>query len=127
MSITPTVLFESVLQNVRYNVVRENNVLFHYTIADSPLINESDLISTAKLMGDLNKSQISKNAMYIIGYGHITTFLDSYFAHLSLTNIDLSVPINIKSKVPKDLLKGKLIIEEYEDGEIIHKPLGVVF
>lgn len=90
-------------------------------------MNVNDLITTAKLIGDLSKSQIPDKAMYIVGYRHIKAFLDAYFSHLSLTDIDLSIAFNKNSKVPKALLKGKLNIEEYEDGEIIHKPLGVVF
>lgn len=34
---------------------------------------------------------------------------------------------NNVSKVPKELLKGKISIKDYEDGEIIQDPFGVVF
>lgn len=36
VSITPDALFEGVLQNIRYNVVREDNVILDFTIADFP-------------------------------------------------------------------------------------------
>lgn len=50
ISIAPDSLFEGVLQNFRYNVVRENSVLFEFTITDFPHMNMSDLITTVKLM-----------------------------------------------------------------------------
>lgn len=75
----------------------------------------------------MNKTQNPNKATYIIGHGHIKALLDTHFAHLSLTDIDLSVTFNRKEKVIKALLKGKMSIKEYKDGEIIHDPLGVVF
>lgn len=84
-------------------------------------MNINDLVTTAKLMGDLSKSQIPDKATYIVGYAHINTFFDSYFSHLALIDIDLSISFNRKSKLPKALLKGKMKIKEYEDGEIIQK------
>lgn len=45
---------------------------------------------------------------------------------MALTNIDLSIIFNQK-KVPKVLLKGKISIKDYEDGEIIHDPFEVLF
>lgn len=58
VSITPNVLFEGVWQNVRFNVLRVNNVLFDLTIADFPIMNVNNIITTTKHMGDLIKSQI---------------------------------------------------------------------
>ena len=35
--------------------------------------------------------------------------------------------VNKTSKVPQSLLNGKLNIDKFEDEDIIHQPLGVVF
>lgn len=56
VSIAHDVLFEGVLKNYRYSVVRANNILFEFTIADFPLMNLNDLIMVMKLLGDLSKS-----------------------------------------------------------------------
>lgn len=90
-------------------------------------MNLNDLITITKILGDVSKSQVQDKALYIIGYGHIKSFLDCYFAHLALKNVDLSTVFNKKSKVSKALLKGKLKIDDYEDWEIANQPLGVVF
>lgn len=42
------------------------------------------------------------------------------------TYIDLALAINKTSKVPQSISKGKLNINDFEDGTIIHQPLGVV-
>lgn len=64
---------------------------------------------------------------FVIGFYHIKAFLDSYYDCLAITYIDLALEINKTSKVPQSILKGKLNIDEFEDGEIIYQPLGVVF
>lgn len=48
--------FYGVLQNVRYNIVRANNVLFDFTIGDFHLMNVNDLIINVMFMGDLRKT-----------------------------------------------------------------------
>ena len=107
--------------------MRANNMLLDVILANFPMMNFNDLISTPKLMGDLNKSQILDKAAYIIEYGHIKAFLDAYFVHLALIDNDLSIIFNKRPEVPNDLLKGKMNNEDFEYGEIIHKPLGVEF
>lgn len=105
VSITPDALFKVILQNYRYSVVWENNVLFDFTIFDFLLMNLNYLITATKILGDLIKYQIQDKTSYIIGYGHIKRFLDGYFAHLALTNIDLSIAFNRMSKVPKGFIE----------------------
>ncbi|CAI9280723.1 unnamed protein product [Lactuca saligna] len=105
ISITHDTLIEGVLKNYRYSLVRENNVLFDFTITDFPLMNLVDLVMIAKILGDLIKSQIHEKSSYIIGYGHIKCFLDCYYAYLALTYLDLSTAINKNLKVSKALLK----------------------
>lgn len=71
MFVTPDTMFEGVLQNYRYTVVRANNILFDFTIADFPSMNHNDIIKISKILGDLTNAQIQNKASYIIGYGHI--------------------------------------------------------
>ena len=71
-------------------------------------------------------SKTSRNA-FIIGYAHIQSFKDCYFNHLAITYIDLAIAVNKTLKVPQSLFRGRLNIDEFEDGEIIHQPFGVVF
>lgn len=54
ISITPNAMFEGVLQNYRYCVVKSNNVMVDFTIAEFPLMNLNDLITIMKIMGDMN-------------------------------------------------------------------------
>lgn len=35
--------------------------------------------------------------------------------------------VNKTSKVPQSMLRGQGSLKDYNDGEIVHKPLGVVF
>lgn len=51
-------------------------------------------------------------------------FLECYY---EITNIDLAIAIKKFAKVPRNLAKEKLNINEFKDGEIIHQPYGVVF
>lgn len=112
ISITLDTLFEGVLQNYRYSVVRANNVLFDFTIGDFPLINLNDLITITKIMGNIHKHQVQDKPSYIIGYGHTKSFLDYYTANLALTKFELANVFNKNSKVPKSLLKGKFNIND---------------
>ncbi|CAH1416732.1 unnamed protein product [Lactuca virosa] len=86
----------------------------------------NDLVSTALLMGDLKYNDNPDKITYVLGYGHLKTFLDDYFAHLALTDIDLSNHFNRRLKVPKALLKGKISIKDYDDVKIVHDHFGVV-
>lgn len=94
ISIALDSLFEGMLHNIRYNVVRANNVAFDITIADFPLMNVNGLITSAMLMGNLRKTQIIDKTTCILGYGHIKTILDAYFANLALIDIYLSTLFN---------------------------------
>lgn len=90
VSITLGVLFRGLFQNFHYKLVYANNVPFEFISAYFPLMNVNDLVLTALLMGDLKKNDIPDKATYVLGYGHLKTFLDAYFAHMALTDIDLS-------------------------------------
>lgn len=44
-----------------------------------------------------------------------------------MTAVELALAMNKIMTVPQSLLKGPRSLKNYEDGEIVHKPLGVVF
>lgn len=82
-------MFEGIIPNYRYKVIRSNNTPYEFTIVDFPLMNLNDLITQAKIMGYLDNDHISNKATYIIGYGHINNFIDCYFAYLGLTGFEM--------------------------------------
>lgn len=127
ISITTDSMFKGVLQNNRYIDVREYSVLFDFTSDEFPLMNLNDLITIMKIMGNLGNNEVKYKTLYIIGYIHINGFLDCYLAHLALTDYEFTTAFNKNSKVPKSLLKLKINVDDYIDGEIINEPLGVVF
>lgn len=51
MTTTRDSIFEGLLQNLRYVVVRANNVVFEFTITDFLLMNLNDLIAVKKILG----------------------------------------------------------------------------
>lgn len=53
--------------------------------------------------------------------------MDCYFAHLALTDFKFATSFKKKPKVFKSMLKGKMNIDDYEDGEIINQPKVGVF
>lgn len=126
VSITPDVIFEGVVQNYRYKVVRANYTLYKFTIVDFPLMNLNDLITVTKIMGDMNNDRVQDKASYIIRYSHIKSFV-CYYAHLSLTDFEFPTTFNKKLKVPMSIFKGNLNADDYEDGEILMKSKGVMF
>lgn len=127
VSITPYVVFEGVIPNNRYKIVRANNSLCKFTIADFPVMNLNYLITITKILGDVNNDKVQDRASNIIGYSHTKSFIYYYFPHLELTNFEFSTSSKKNPKFPNSILKGKMNIDDYEDGEIIMKPKGVVF
>lgn len=129
MLVVPNVLFEGFLQYFPYSVVKENNVVLELTIAYIPLRNLNDLIIVSKILCNVDTSKVAEenSDVFVLGYAHIKALLDCYYKYLAITDIDLSKAINKSSKVPQSLLKGKLNIDKFEDGEVIHTPFGVVF
>lgn len=127
--IFPDVLFEGLMQNFLYYVVRVDNVAFEFTDVDFPLVNVNDLIIISNILCYVDASQVAKGNRntFIIGYGHIKAFIDCYYDYFAIIDIELAMEINKRSKVSKDLLKGRMSIEKFGDGEIIHKPFGVFF
>lgn len=50
LNISKYVLFKGILQNYHFHVVRANNVVFDFSVADSPLMYVNDLISVTKIL-----------------------------------------------------------------------------
>lgn len=92
-------------------------------------MNLNDLVIVSNISSNVDKSKVSETSKhaFVIGFGHINAFLDSYYEYLAITDIDLSLAINMTSNVPQSLLKGRMNIDEFEDSEIIHDPFGIVF
>lgn len=70
VSIFPDVLFEGLMQNFCYSVVRAKNVAFEFTIEDFPFMNLNDLITISKILSNFDPSPIvaKKRKTFIIGY-----------------------------------------------------------
>lgn len=81
ISIVLDVLFDRLMQNFCYYVVRANNVAFDFTITNFPLMNLYDLIT-----------EENKKA-FVIGYAYIKVFLDFYFHYLAITDVDLAMTL----------------------------------
>lgn len=92
-------------------------------------MNLNDLITVSKILCnvDISRAAAKNRKAFIIGYTHIKSFIDCNYGYLAVNNIDLAMADNKTSKVPQSLLKGRLNINEFEDGEIIHKAISVVF
>ncbi|CAI9303067.1 unnamed protein product [Lactuca saligna] len=54
-------------------------------------------------------------------------FINNYYDYFAIMDIELALAAKKPSKAPQSLLKAKINIDKYEDGEIIHQPLGDVF
>lgn len=129
MWIVSNVFFKLFLHNFCYLVLWENNVAFELTIANFPLMNQNDLNTVSNFLCNVDASKVAEENrnVFVLGYAHIKAFVDCYYEYFSITDIHLSMAINKSSKVPQSLLRGKLNIVEFKDGEIIHKTFGVVF
>lgn len=110
-------------------MVIANNVTFDFFVADFPLMNLNDLINVTKILShvDVSKLQKHKKDDFFIGFAHIKAFIDNHYDCLAVTDIELAIAVNRTSKVPQLMLKGHVSLKDYVDGEIVHKPLGVVF
>lgn len=76
ISIVLHVLFEELMQNIRYFVLRSNNVAFEFTIIDFLLMNLNNLSTVLKILCNVDTWQVveeNRNAL-VIGYAHIKAF-----------------------------------------------------
>lgn len=78
-------------------------------------------------------NNLIKNKIFVLefwdvtGFAYIKVFIDNYNDCLAMKDIKLAMVVNRSSKVPHSMLKGQGSLKDYEDGEIVHKCLGVVF
>ncbi|CAI9271538.1 unnamed protein product [Lactuca saligna] len=107
-------------RNYRYITVRENNVVFDFSVADFPLMNVYDLLIVAKILKsiDYSKLQQGNKEDFMIGFEHLRVFIDGYYGALALTDIDLATTLGKKAIVPKSMIKNQYFLKDYEDGEI---------
>ena len=102
---------------------------FDFSVVDFPLMNLNDLINVVKILStvDVSKLQVNNKDDFLIGFARIKVFIDNYYECLAVMNIELAMAVTRTSKVPQLTLKGLGSLKDHNDGEIIHKPLGVVF
>lgn len=58
LNISKDALFEGLLQNFQYYVVRANNVACDFSMVDFPLMNLNDLSNVAKILSDIDVSKL---------------------------------------------------------------------
>ena len=83
-------------------MVRANNVVCDFSIADFPLMNLSDLINVTKILSsiDVSNLQVNNKDDFLMGFTHIKIFIDNYYDCLVVNEIKLAMVVNRISKVP---------------------------
>ncbi|KAL7604923.1 hypothetical protein Lser_V15G18161 [Lactuca serriola] len=129
LTIKKDVLFEDMLQNFRYFVIRADNKQYDFTIADFPLMNYNDLIQVALILKHMeeNKLKGSETDVFKVGFAHVKTFIDNYFDCLALTDEELANVLGREVKVPWEDTLTQSALSKYIVGEICLKPFGMVF
>lgn len=129
LNISKDTMFEGLLHNFRYHVVKENNVACDFSVVDFPYMNLNDLLNVEKILSyvDVLKLQANKKEDFVIGFAHIKLFINDYYDCLGMTDVELALAMNRTVTVPQSMLKGQGSLKNFEDGEICLKPLGVVF
>ncbi|KAL7604851.1 hypothetical protein Lser_V15G19577 [Lactuca serriola] len=129
LTIKKDVLFENMLQNFRYFVIRADNKQYDFTIADFPLMNCNDLIQVALILKHMeeNKLKGSETDVFKVGFAHVKTFIDNYFDCLALTDEELANVLGREVKVPWEDTLTQSALSKYVVGEICLKPFGMVF
>lgn len=107
-----------------FPVVTDNACEF--TIANFPLMNLNDLITLAYMIKTLDDKYVTNKKVYVIGYAYLKNYIDFYFAHLGLFDFEITKTYNKPEKNPKTTIDD-VDLEQYDDGEILLKALGVVF
>ena len=129
LTIKKDVLFEDMLQNFRYFVIRADNKQYDFTIADFPLMNCNDLIQVALILKHMeeNKLKGSETDVFKVGFAHVKTYIDNYFDCLALTDEELANVLGREVKVPWEDTLTQSALSKYVVGEICLKPFGMVF
>lgn len=120
VSISKDDMFENLLQNYPYKVIRAYNSLCVFTIFDFSLIYLNDLIKS------LDDKQVADKRSYVVGYAYIKNLIDFHLSHLGLIDVEIAKDYKKPRKNPNAIL-DVVDLEQYDDGEIILNPLGVVF
>ena len=107
VSITKDMLFENMIQYFRYHVVRENNKVCSFSVADFLLMNLYELIQVALLLKDKNVSHLQGTdpEVFRLGLAHIKLFIDNYYECLALTDVELATEKGLEVKVPMEPTK----------------------
>lgn len=65
-------------------------------------MNLNDLVIVSNISSNVDISKVAETSKhaFVIGFGYINAFLDSYYEYLAITDIDLSLAINMTSNVP---------------------------
>ncbi|KAL7612549.1 hypothetical protein Lser_V15G06652 [Lactuca serriola] len=129
LTIKKDVLFEDMLQNFRYFVIRVDNKQYDFTIADFPLMNCNDLIQVALILKHMEENNLkgSETEVFKVGFAHVKTFIDNYFDCLALTDDELANVLGREVKVPWEETLSQSALSKYVVGEICLKPFGMVF
>ncbi|KAL7587313.1 hypothetical protein Lser_V15G40383 [Lactuca serriola] len=129
LTIKKDVLFEDMLQNFRYFVIRADNKQYDFTVADFPLMNCNDLIQVALILKHMEENNLkgSETDVFKVGFAHVKTFIDNYFDCLALTDEELANVLGREVKVPWEDTLTQSALSKYVVGEICLKPFGMVF
>ncbi|KAL7586161.1 hypothetical protein Lser_V15G40639 [Lactuca serriola] len=129
LTIKKDVLFEDMLQNFQYFVIRADDKQYDFTIADFPLMNCNDLIQVALILKHMeeNKLKGSETDVFKVGFAHVKTYIDNYFDCLALTDEELANVLGREVKVPWEDTLTQSALLKYVVGEICLKPFGMVF
>lgn len=129
LNISKDALFEGLLKNFRFHVLRANNVACDFLMVDFPMMNLNDLVNVEKILCtfDVSKMQVNNKEDFLIGFTYIKQFIDNYYYCLAMINVELALEMNRTVAVPQKMLKGQGSLKNFEDGEIVLKPLGIVF
>ncbi|KAL7607644.1 hypothetical protein Lser_V15G16187 [Lactuca serriola] len=129
LTIKKDVMFEDMLLNFRYFVIRADNKQYDFTIDDFPLMNCNDLIQVALILKNMeeNKLKGSETDVFKVGFAHVKTYIDNYFDCLALTDEELANVLGREVKVPWEDTLTQSTLSKYVVGEICLKPFGMVF
>lgn len=88
-------------------------------------MNLNDVIAFSYLIKTHDDKQVIDEREYILGYAYVRHFIDFYYVHLGLTDVNIAKDYNKSGKNPNPTFDG-FSLERYDDGEIILKRLSVV-
>ncbi|CAI9281248.1 unnamed protein product [Lactuca saligna] len=93
LSVSHDKLFEGLLQNFHYHVVRANNVVCDFSVVDFPLMNLNDIICVANILSsvDVLKLQVNRKEDFLLSFAHIKLFKYNYYDSQALTDVELAL------------------------------------